>query len=67
MADTTEEPFFSDRLLRGTTKQEIADCVIYVNKLRVLRKLGGFGSIEFVLKDGVVQKCMLREETHYKG
>jgi len=57
-----EPLFFDDRPLHNATEQEAADCLLFISKLRVLRKLGGFGSVEVKMKDGVLKVWLVHQQ-----
>jgi hypothetical protein len=47
-----DQPFFQEHVLPQCTQQEAVDCLIFVEKLRMVRKLGGTGEIIVSLKRG---------------
>jgi len=44
------------------SKQEAADCLMFVGKLRILRKLGGFGAVEVKMKDGSLRSWVVHQQ-----
>jgi len=61
------ETFFDERPLHNATTQEAADCLNFIEELRVLRKLGGYGRINVTVERGDCIAFEVIRRRHIKG